>query len=93
MQRGPLYTLGISKFSQPIQAQVQRAFGTPFYDVYSTGEDDSILVVVRYDKKQVKSLSFAGTRSILFGRWTKHELNTVSEVFQQHGVFLKSPRR
>jgi hypothetical protein len=89
MKRGPLYTFGISQFSQPLQAQVQRAFGVPFYDVYSTGNDDSILVVVRYDKKQVKSLSFAGERSILFGPWTKHELNTVSEVFQQHGIYLK----
>ena len=91
MKKGPLYNLPILHFSPPLQTQIQRAFGTPFYDVYSTGNDDSVLVLVRYDKKQVKSLSFAAAdaRCILFGKWTRHELNTVSEVFQQYGVYLK----
>ena len=57
--------------------------------MYSTGAADQILVLVKQDKKQTKSMYFVDTRAILFGDWTLHELNTVSEVFQYHGVYLQ----
>lgn len=82
MLPGPLYSKRIFDFTLIMSMQIQKALGHT-YQVLG-----GYTLCLSQEGHGDKYMIFNGTQSMLTGHWSLHELNTVSEVFQAHGVYL-----